>query len=110
MLVMQYRAFVNAASAARARPYPPYSGFKVGAALATTSREVFTGCNMENLAIVTDSSENAVPCGACRKMLSEFNPNLKIVARTVAGQVREFDLANLFPAPGQGVLEAIRRV
>lgn len=30
--------------------YAPYSGFKVGAALLTASREIYTGCNIENAA------------------------------------------------------------
>lgn len=118
---MQQNLLINAAAAARDRAYAPYSGFKVGAAVATATGEMFTGCNVENVsfglticaeraAIVTDSTEPAAPCGACRQMLSEFNPNLKIIAATVSGQVEEFDLAKLFPAPSQGVLEAIRRV
>ena len=28
--------------------YTPYSGFKVGAALLTKKREIYTGCNIEN--------------------------------------------------------------
>jgi cytidine deaminase len=134
---MQYKALINAAAAARKRAYAPYSGFKVGAAIATRAGEVFTGCNVENvsfglticaeraavavaisngskdfitIALVTDSSEPAVPCGACRQALSEFNPKLKIIAATVSGLVQEFDLAELFPTPRQGVLEAVRRV
>lgn len=134
---MQQNRLINAAAAARDRAYAPYSGFKVGAAVATATGKMFTGCNVENvsfglticaeraaiavaisngnkdfvtMAIVTDSTEPAAPCGACRQMLSEFNPNLKIIAATVSGQVEEFDLAKLFPAPSQGVLETIRRV
>jgi cytidine deaminase len=134
---MQQNDLINAAATARDRAYAPYSEFKVGAAVVTATGEIFAGCNVENvsfglticaeraaiavaissgnkefvtIAIVTDSTEPAVPCGACRQMLSEFNPNLKIIAATVSGQVQEFALAKLFPAPSQGVLEAIRRV
>ncbi|MEO0883960.1 MAG: cytidine deaminase [Pseudomonadota bacterium] len=33
----------------RDRAHAPYSGFTVGAALITTSKRVFSGCNVENL-------------------------------------------------------------
>jgi cytidine deaminase len=62
------------------------------------------------MAIVKDSNKPPLPCGARRQVLSELNPNLKIVAATVSGQVQEFDLAKLFPAPGPGVLETMCRV
>jgi len=80
--------------------YVPYSGFKVGAALKTTSGKIFTGCNVENssygltncaertavfkavsegekefseIAVYVDSEILFTPCGACRQVLNEFN-------------------------------------
>ena len=35
---------------ARNSSYAPYSGFKVGAALLSSDRQIFTGCNIENSA------------------------------------------------------------
>jgi len=111
--------------------HAPYSGFKVGAALKTVSGEIVGGCNVENvsygltmcaervalgsavaagfsrfqsIAIVSDSEEPVVPCGACRQVLAEFNPQLKVVSSTVSGKVSEFDLSVLFPRPRQGIL------
>ena len=116
---------------ARLKAYAPYSNFKVGAALRTPAGEVFSGCNVENisyglticaervavgsavhagatkfdlLAIVTDSAEPVVPCGACRQVLAEFCPDLRIVSRTLAGLTAEFALSTLFPKPRQGIL------
>ena len=38
----------DAAMAARANAYAPYSGYSVGAALRTGSGRIYTGCNVEN--------------------------------------------------------------
>ena len=119
------------AADSRLKAYSPYSNFKVGAALRAADGRVFTGCNVENvsfgltmcaervaigsavqagamefdaLAIVSDSTEPVVPCGACRQVLAEFSPNLRIVSGTVAGVTTEFELATLLPKPRQGIL------
>ncbi|XP_072210575.1 cytidine deaminase isoform X1 [Excalfactoria chinensis] len=79
--------------------YCPYSRFPVGAALLTTSGEIFSGCNVENacyslgicaeraailkaiseghtsfkaMAIASDMSDFITPCGACRQVMREF--------------------------------------
>ena len=128
---MNPEPLVQMAGAARIKAYAPYSNFKVGAALRVVTGEVFTGCNVENvsyglticaervavgsavqagatefdqLAIVSDSAEPVVPCGACRQVLAEFCPDLAIVSRTVTGVTAEFKLSALFPRPRQGIL------
>ena len=98
---------VKAALAARKRAHAPYSKFFVGAALLNTDGEIFSGCNVENasyglticaervaignavsagakkfraIAIAADGKGKMVtPCGACRQVLAEFAPNLKII-------------------------------
>lgn len=119
------------AQAARLKAYVPYSQFAVGAALLATDGRVFTGCNVENIsygltmcaervaigkavaagattfqaiAITSDSATPVVPCGACRQVLAEFAPALRILSTTAAGQKAEFHLSVLLPAPAQGIL------
>lgn len=48
---MDTRALLQAAEAARAAAYAPYSGFAVGAALLCADGGVCTGCNLENAAL-----------------------------------------------------------
>jgi cytidine deaminase len=115
----------------------PYSNFAVGAALLTRSGKVFTGCNVENLsyrlticaeeaaaaaaiaagerdfvaiAIVADSTEPAMPCGACRQVLAEFNPDLEVIMSTPAGRSETARLSELLPRAKQGILETLRNV
>ena len=117
---------------AREAAYAPYSKFTVGAALLTVSGKVFPGCNIENVslglticaeraavataiaagsrdlavvAIATDSERPALPCGACRQVLAEFNPDLKILSTTLQGAREEYGLKELLPKPTQGILE-----
>ena len=89
------------------RAYAPYSGFEVGAALLTSSGSVFLGCNVENasygmticaergavasmvsighldpVAIAVAGGKSGTPCppcGACRQVLAEFNPDMLVV-------------------------------
>src|ERR1051326_1550112 len=134
---MDMMQLVDPAFQARRRAHAPYSGFAVGAALLTKSGKIFSGCNVENvsfglticaersavaaavangekdfiaIAVVADSSEPALPCGACRQVLAEFNPDLKIIASTAGRTVEEFTLSDLLPRPRQGILEAFRDV
>jgi cytidine deaminase len=104
--------------------YAPYSKFRVGAALRARNGEVITGCNVENsvnglamcaetlavgsavsrgltdfdeIAIVTDDSEPTPPCGACRQVLNEFAPNIKISSYTRDGKEATWTLNELLP-------------
>jgi cytidine deaminase len=132
-----YKDLIAAATTAKSAAYAPYSKFAVGAAILTKSGRIFTGCNVENLSlglticaersaaaaaiaagdkefmmigVVTDSKKPAVPCGACRQVLAEFNPRMRIIAATTRGGVEEFELANLLPKSDQGILESDRNV
>jgi cytidine deaminase len=125
----------EAAIDARLRAYAPYSGFRVGAALRLRSGLIVSGCNVENLsygltmcaervcvgaaidqgekefeaiAIVADTETPVVPCGACRQVLAEFAPSLRVTSWTLSGKSQEFSLADLLPSPKQGILEVPR--
>ncbi len=102
--------------------YSPYSHFKVGASILTQTGNIFTGSNIENvsyglsmcaervalfkalseghsvftdLGISTSSSIPTFPCGACRQVLFEFCPDIKIHLTGVAERV--FTLRDLLP-------------
>ena len=137
MDIIKYKNLIAAAASAQKLAYAPYSGFQVGAALAAKTGQIFTGCNVENvslglticaersaiaaavakgikdfvaIAVVTGGKKPAIPCGACRQVLAEFNPNMKVVSATMDGETQEFDLAELLPFPSQGILEKSRDV
>ena len=128
---MSALSLVESASEARQQAYAPYSKFQVGAALRVRDGRVFTGCNVENisfgltmcaervavgaaiaagamefesLAVVSDSAEPVVPCGACRQVLAEFAPDLPVVSANLQGATSEFRLGALLPVPRQGIL------
>ena len=128
---------IEAAFDVRQRARAPYSHFAVGAALLTKSGKIFVGCNIENvslrlticaeqaavaaavasgdtdfvaIAVVADSKEPVVPCGACRQLLAEFNPALEIIASTLDRRSQTFSLSELLPRPTQGILESLRNV
>src|SRR5216684_2277037 len=121
---MQYAELTAAASKARESAYAPYSKFTVGAAVLSKEGKIFVGCNVENIslglticaersaiaaavaaghrdfeaiAIVTDSKKPALPCGACRQVMAEFNSSMKVLAATVAGDAEQFSLKELLP-------------
>jgi cytidine deaminase len=97
---------VERAKAVLNNAYAPYSKFKVAAAVRTKSGRVYTGVNIENasyglticaervavfkavsegdrdieaVAVYTDTEEPTPPCGACRQVIAEFNPDALIV-------------------------------
>ncbi len=115
---------VSAARAAQQQAYAPYSRFHVGAALESEDGRVFVGCNVENAAyglticaeraavcaavsagarrfrravVVSDSDPPAAPCGACRQVLAEFGPDLRIDGVGAAASA-SWTIGELLPA------------
>ena len=114
----------DTAFAAMENAYAPYSRFRVGAAVKTSSGEVVAGCNVENaaygealcaervaiaaavargmkefeeIAIASESDEPAAPCGSCRQTMSEFAPDLKITSYSRNGKQVTWRLSDLLP-------------
>jgi cytidine deaminase len=118
-------SLLDAARAARAHAYAPYSRFPVGAALLARDGRVFTGCNVENasfsltqcaerVAIGKAVSEGAreyvaiavvgpeddapcAPCGSCRQVLYEFGGEWSLITPDGAGGARVASVASLLP-------------
>ena len=107
------------------RSYVPYSKVPVGAALLCADGTVFTGCNVENsaygsticaertalvkavseghrddfvtLAVVGNSADYCWPCGACRQMLYEFAPGLRLLVANREHSYVTLSLEELLP-------------
>lgn len=92
--------------------HAPYSNFLVGAAVLTDDGTIYRGCNVENasygltncaeraaifvavagegaenlqiqaIAVQTASGAPASPCGACRQVIYEFNPDTWVIFQT----------------------------
>lgn len=114
----------DVAEGARANAYAPYSRFRVGAALRVDDGRVFAGANVENaayglgicaersavvaavtagardfaeLALVSDGELPAPPCGACRQVLAEFAPDLRVTSYGLNGEIAEWTVDELLP-------------
>lgn len=116
---------VRVAALARERAYAPYSRYKVGAAIRTKRGKIHAAANVENasygltvcaercaafaavaagdakdhdaIAIVTGGDELPSPCGACRQVLQEFSPGMRVILATTTGRRKATTLAELLP-------------
>lgn len=100
---------IETANQALTKAYAPYSHFYVGAALLTTTGNIFVGCNVENasyglsmcaernaianaimvegsdkmrikmIAVVNSQNAPCPPCGACRQVIWEFAQNAQVI-------------------------------
>lgn len=110
------------AQAVRALAYAPYSRYLVGAAARGRSGRVFAACNVENasyglticaeraavckaisegerelVAVAVATTDGGAPCGACRQVLREFGPQMRVLMVDGAGHTRAFALPDLLP-------------
>jgi cytidine deaminase len=106
---------IEAAVEAREHAYAPYSRYKVGAAIATSSDRLYRGCNVESssygaticaersaiaqmvaagdrdpvaCAVATGGSSPGTPCGICRQALFEFADDMPIALVAVGARRR----------------------
>ena len=114
---------IEAAAEVRSHAHAPYSHFRVGAAVLDSGGEIHVGCNVENasyglsvcaerhavaaavasgvegleaVAVVTDTTPPASPCGACRQVLREFG-DLAVILANPAGERTVTSVGALLP-------------
>ncbi|MCU0486912.1 MAG: cytidine deaminase [Anaerolineales bacterium] len=119
----QRMQLIEKAQQARQQAYAPYSNYRVGAALLTSTGDVFSGANVENaayptsmcaervaifkavsegqrqlqaIAVVTENGGS--PCGSCRQVLAEFGlETLVLIADAQGRVVQEMTVEELLP-------------
>lgn len=118
-----FDVLLEQAARVRENAYAPYSKYKVGAAIATKSGRIYTGCNVENaaypagicaergalmkmvadgdtapVAIAVVTRDGASPCGVCRQMLVEFARDMPVAIISLDEETgRVVSLADLLP-------------
>jgi len=114
---------IRTAKEARSHAHCPYSGEAVGACVLASDGTLYGGCNVENasyglsccaervavfravadskrdfdaIAVIADTDDPCVPCGACCQVLAEFKIRDVIMAN-LKGDVQVADLMDLAP-------------
>ena len=118
-------SLLDAATKVRLNAHAPYSRFKVGAALLSTTGHLHIGCNVENAAypegtcaeagaiaamvaagdksiaellVIADCPTPVPPCGGCRQKIAEFAaPSVVVTLCTLDGQSLSMTVAQLLP-------------
>lgn len=122
----QLRKLKSAAKAAAGRAYAPYSRFTVGAAILTSSGNIYSGCNVENasygltncaertaifsavaagerrlklscVVVYTPTKSATAPCGACRQVIYEFGPKARVISICDGRQEVDVSINTLLP-------------
>tara|TARA_R100000322_G_scaffold167633_1_gene135867 strand:+ start:14386 stop:14802 length:417 start_codon:yes stop_codon:yes gene_type:complete len=119
------KSLMDLAKEVRVNAHAPYSGFKVGAALRSTSGRVHLGVNVENaaypegtcaeagaiaamiaagdteiaeIAVAGDAPEPVTPCGGCRQKIAEFAPKgVRVTMGTMTGEELVVPIEELIP-------------
>lgn len=116
---------LNMARAAQKQSYSPYSKFKVGASLLSTSGKYYQGCSIEfcsfsltlcaeasvissmvasgergirSLLVVGGDDKFCFPCGSCRQQISEFSTcDTDVIVVDGTDQYKVFKIEELLP-------------
>jgi cytidine deaminase len=119
-------SLIEAAKQSRENAHAPFSNFRVGAAVHSSSGRIFGGCNVENasygltlcaervaifkaisegergfdaIAVVTDTDTLTPPCGACRQIIWEFCGDIPVTLSNLKGKSETYQMRDLFPKP-----------
>ncbi len=134
---MDHKILVSRARAAKRFSHSPYSRFRVGAAVLTSSGKIYTGCNIENssygltvcaertalfkavsegetsftaIAIASDEQTATPPCGACRQVIMDLAGDIDVILTTRRGASTTLKVTELLPYPFGGKnLKNVRR-
>lgn len=124
---MNEKKMIDIAKEVLENAYAPYSKYRVGAVIETSSGKLYTGCNIENMSfgltvcaervaifkavsdgersitkvvIVSDGDSTPIPCGACLQVMNEFSDeDLEIIVSSRDGKFERFKLIDLLPRP-----------
>ncbi len=123
---MENKDLLEMAKKVRENAHVPVSNFKVGAVVVGESGAVYSGCNVESVAltntthaegnaidtavaagekkitkvvVVLDIEEPGYPCALCRQKIAEFSDNAEVVAATLSGKVKTSSILDLYPDP-----------
>jgi cytidine deaminase len=116
-------ALIAAARAVQKQAWAPISNYHVGAALLAEDGSIIPGCNVEHIilalsccaeqcaihaavakghrrfstvAVVTDSSPPASPCGSCRQVLYTWGVQ-RVIMTNPQGEILETTIRDLLP-------------
>ena len=103
---------IQAALQVRKKAYAPYSEYQVGAALLTSSGNLYLGVNVENAAypdticaersavvsavsqgerefdaIAVATRNGGTPCGSCRQVMAEFGLDMEVILVDESGNI-----------------------
>lgn len=121
---MDYDKLSQKAIEAKKLAFPPYSNFRVGAALLTEDDKLYLGCNIETssyslticaertavfkaisegerkfkaIAIASDAEDFISPCGACRQVMSDLCGDIDVIMLNIKGEKRIEKMSTLLP-------------
>jgi len=123
---LEQEQLIQTATKAMDSAYAPYSKFRVGAAVLTSTGNIFPGCNVENasyglsicadrnaianaiigsekdtmsikaIAVTNSQNVSCSPCGACRQVIWEFGQNAQVIFQGSQGW-QTFTIKDLLP-------------